>query len=196
MTRMCWSRYAKRRASARPGKQARWRWAALVVTVVALVTGCGAGQVSQTAQQVGATLGNGGSVGQIQLRDATFVFQPPIAGGSVYQPGQDAPLQLTIINEGTEPDRLIEVSSPVAAGGRVSPNAQVGPGQVLTAGYQQPLAVTPRPGTTGIEPALTGLREPIRAGLTYPVTFTFQRSGQLSLVLGVDNPLNPRTPQQ
>jgi copper(I)-binding protein len=196
MTTSLWCRYAKRRVAARSAQPTRWCWVALLTSAGALMSGCGAGQISQTAEQVAATLGNGGSIGQIQLRDAKFVFQPPIAGGSVYQPGQDAPLQFTIINEGTQPDRLLGVSSPIAGGGRVSPNAQVGPGQVLTAGYQQPLAAAPRPGTTKIEAVLAGLHEPIRAGLTYPVTFRFQRSGQLSLLLGVDNPMKPRTPQQ
>jgi hypothetical protein len=41
---------------------------------------------------------------------------------------------------------------------------------------------------------LTGLRDPVRAGLTYPVTFTFEQAGALAVPLPVDNPeaLPPR----
>jgi hypothetical protein len=40
--------------------------------------------------------------------------------------------------------------------------------------------------------ALTGLREPIRSGLTYPVVFGFERAGDLLLEVPVDTPDVPR----
>ncbi|MDQ3764543.1 MAG: hypothetical protein M3460_24200 [Actinomycetota bacterium] len=40
---------------------------------------------------------------------------------------------------------------------------------------------------------LTGLRVPIRAGLTYPVAFTFKHAGELRLELPVENPNIPRS---
>lgn len=35
---------------------------------------------------------------------------------------------------------------------------------------------------------LEGLTEPVRAGLTYPVVFTFADAGELRLPVGVENP--------
>jgi copper(I)-binding protein len=39
---------------------------------------------------------------------------------------------------------------------------------------------------------LTGLREDITAGPTYPVTFTFERAGQIQVPVPVQNPTGPR----
>jgi hypothetical protein len=43
--------------------------------------------------------------------------------------------------------------------------------------------------------ALTGLREPIRSGLTYPVVFGFERAGDLLLEVPVDTPDVPTDEQ-
>jgi hypothetical protein len=113
-----------------------------------------------------------------------------------YQPGQDVSLRLAIINEGVTPDRLVAVSSPAATSARVNPKIQLSPSRVTTAGYREPDIY---PDTNRIEIVLVKIREPIRTGLTYPVSFVFQNSGQLHLDIGVGSPPNPalrdRVPQ-
>lgn len=62
----------------------------------------------------------------------------------------------------------------------------------LTAGYPKSVAAVTLPDTTPVGLRLTDLKTPIRAGLTYPVVFTFARAGELRLRLWVDNPDQPR----
>ena len=62
----------------------------------------------------------------------------------------------------------------------------------LAAGYPKSVAAVTLPDTTPVGLRLTDLKTPIRAGLTYPVVFTFARAGELRLRLGVDNPDQPR----
>jgi hypothetical protein len=49
-------------------------------------------------------------------------------------------------------------------------------------------------GAAAISNTLVEVTEPLRAGLTYPVTFTFARAGELHVELPIDNPavLPPR----
>lgn len=175
---------------------------ALLVACALALVGCGVGQVSQTANQVTASGGAAGSVGSIQVRDAQFTWSGPVPGGTVYEPGDDAELQVTIVNDATTtlpdgvaaPDRLVAVSSPVASSGRIVGDARIPDGQTLTAGYDLPVASVTIPETGTAEITLIGLTEPIRAGLTYPVVFTFANAGELRLDLPVENPqaLPPR----
>lgn len=178
--------------------------AGVVVGTLILVlglAGCGAGQQAQTSNQVTATGGAEGRAGSILVRNAQFTFDGPIAGDTVYQPGDDAPLQVTIINDNTAtvddglaPDRLVEVSSPIATSGQIVGDAQIPDGQVLTAGYDEPASSFTPPGSTAVDITLVGLTAPVRSGLSYPVVFTFERAGELRIEVPVENPdaLPPR----
>lgn len=154
-------------------------------------TGCGAGQIAQTANHVTATNGAQGRVGPMLVRDAQLVGQPPVTGDTMHEPGADVPVRVTIVSHsvlGVGADRLVAVSSPSFTGGRVSGDTRIDVGGALTAGYDEPVSSVTTGGTQRIGITLTGLREPLRAGLTYPVTFTFERAGPLTLQLPVANP--------
>jgi periplasmic copper chaperone A len=185
------------RRPARPRTAAALTGAALVIVLA--LAGCGAGQLSQTAQQTTATGGANGQVGDIAVRDAQLRYDRPVPGGEVYAAGQDAPLQLTIVNEGATQDRLVAVTSPFATAVVILGETRIPGGQVLTAGFAgDPIAAVTLPKATPIEIVLTGLRAPVRAGLTYPVVFTFERAGTLTLPLPVENPeiLPPRASEE
>jgi hypothetical protein len=144
---------------------------------------------------VTATGGVGGQVGSIIVRNAQITYDGPVRGNEVYASGDTAPLQLTVINDATTTgaddmaaDRLIAVSSPIAASGRITGDARIPDGHVLTAGYDDPVASIALPSTTVVDIALVGLTEPVRAGITYPVVLTFERAGELRLELPVENP--------
>jgi copper(I)-binding protein len=78
--------------------------------LAALLTGCGAGQISQTATQVPAVNGASGSVGPIAIRDVQLA--PPNNAQQVYQPGSTARLIATIVNTGLSDDTLVKITSP------------------------------------------------------------------------------------
>jgi hypothetical protein len=58
-----------------------------------------------------------GRIGEITVADVEFLFTPPITGDEVYPAGATAPLSVTIVNHGRDPDRLVgsRVRSPRAA---------------------------------------------------------------------------------
>lgn len=152
------------------------------------------GPAAATAENVTMTGGANGRVGQLEVEDAQITFNPPVPGGQVYAPGEDAPLQVTIVNTGDEADRLTGVSSPAATSVGIVGETRLPGGQVLTAGYDDPIESITLPGATDIEITMIDLATPLRAGLTYPVTFTFEKAGELRLELPLENPdvLPPR----
>ncbi|MFC4854377.1 hypothetical protein [Actinophytocola glycyrrhizae] len=82
---------------------------AIGVSALLGIVGCSAGQVAQTAEMPPAVNGNSGQLGSLALRDVQVVFPE---SGEAYEEGDDAPLQLTIINSGNDGDELIGVTSP------------------------------------------------------------------------------------
>lgn len=82
----------------------------LGVSVAVLVTGCGAGQITQTASQVAAVNGASGTAGAIAVRDAQLAF--PSSANKYYSRGDNASVIVTIANSGAVDDTLTSVSSP------------------------------------------------------------------------------------
>lgn len=168
--------------------------AAGALALAAALGGCGTGQVAQTAEQVSTSGGAVGQSGSILVRDAQFTYDGPVPGDAVYQPGDDAVMQVTIVNEGRDADTLTAVRSPVATSGQIVGEARVPGDQTLTAGYDQPIAQVTLPYANAVDISLLGITEPIRAGMTYPVVFTFERAGEVRVEVPVENPemLPPR----
>jgi hypothetical protein len=59
---------------------------------------------------------------------------------------------------------------------------------VVCAWYAEPVASVEARDARAIEITLVGLTEPVRSGMTYPVTFTFEHAGSLALSLPVETP--------
>jgi copper(I)-binding protein len=162
---------------------------ALLLTPLA---GCGAGQLAHTAQIESVVDGTTARIGDISILDAQFLFTGPIPGDEVYQVGTNAPLHLTIVNSGDTPDRLIRVTSPIAASGVVLGPTTVSANGSLTAGQVGPVAGIELPDEDEAIIGLVELSTPIRSGLTYPVVFEFERAGQIAIPVPVDTPDLPR----
>jgi copper(I)-binding protein len=157
--------------------------------------GCGAGQHAQTAEQGLLSGGARGAAGSVVVRNARIVFTGPIPGDTVYRPGDDVPLQLSIVNEGDQPDRLVAVTSPIAADGFIVGDTVIPGGHTLVAGYDEPAADVTLPDQTEIDVTLTDVSTPIRSGLTYPVELDFARAGAVSLTLPVEVPADVLPPR-
>jgi copper(I)-binding protein len=84
---------------------------------VLLTASCAAGQNAATSQDKPAIDGSYASVRGMDLRGVA-VLTPP-AGSTAYLLGQDAPLTMVIINNGTSTDTLMSISSSVASGFQV-----------------------------------------------------------------------------
>lgn len=97
-------------------------------------------------------------------------LQLAAAPGGVWPAGAHVPLIGRMVNEGAEPDFLIDVSSPVADSGHVVPSSGQRPGIMLAPG--EPVKVG-QPAPVAI---LDGLHEPLRDGDFVEVTLTFTKA--------------------
>jgi copper(I)-binding protein len=154
------------------------------------LTACGAGQISQTATQAPAVNGVNAGVGDISLNNVHL--RAPQTSDYV-RPGDEAELLFVATNESPDqPDRLMSIRSDVGSA-PLRGDATVPPGGVLVAG--EPDGQTAA--LESVEPAepLTvdiSLTKPITNGLTYPFTFTFQRSGEVTVQVPISAGEEPR----
>lgn len=84
---------------------------------LALLTGCAAGQHAQTVEQTPAIDGVQAQAGTIAIR-AAGIAAPE--SGTSYAKGSDAELRMVLVNQGSQPDKLVSVSSPAATGAELS----------------------------------------------------------------------------
>lgn len=158
----------------------------LVLLGLIALSGCGAGAVSQTADQASGVNGAAGQVGRILVRNATIEFAGDLAG-EVYRQGRSAPLSMSLVNTGALADRLVSASSPAAASVQVMGDAVLPGNRSVTVGNNTGTPSQALAGRT-IAIKLVGLKQPVRAGLTYPVTLRFERAGEVTVAVPVDYP--------
>ena len=169
----------------RARRRARGLFPLLTIAVVLAVAGCGA-PTSQAPTFVKTRDSNYGQIGDVRLLHV-HVATPPRQG---WQPGDTAPLHLTLTNDGAEPVTLIGVSSPRAA--RVVREA--------TGRSTEEIAIRLEPGQTVSmqenDPerlALVGLADRMVSGVTVPVTFTLNTSEAVTLAVPAQASTQPRT---
>ncbi len=153
------------------------RIVACCAATLALV-GCSAGQITQTDHQVPAVDGASGDVGtSIALRDVQISY--PGNTNGAYPAGSTVPVLLTIVNQGSNTDELIAVTSPAASQAVVLGTTQIPPRTTVisTTGSTEPTS----PLVVGELRVLLITTQPLRAGLNTPVTFQFRNAGQLTL---------------
>ncbi|MFD4293527.1 hypothetical protein ACFWQG_09935 [Rhodococcus sp. NPDC058532] len=164
---------------------------ALAAAAAISLSACSAGQISQTATQVAAVNGNYANQGDISLRNVHIVY-PDSASEHSLEAGGTVALAFTAVNESEfQPERLTKITTDKAAsvtiagevGGRV-----IKPQTALSAGT--PDATVTDDGeqieSDIILVTLNDVAETVRPGLTVPVTFTFERSGEITVDAPVD----------
>ncbi|WP_433557206.1 hypothetical protein ACQPWY_35880 [Pseudonocardia xinjiangensis] len=112
------------------------------------------------------------------------------APGAPAAPGGAAPTTAG----GPTPSGAAVPSGTATPGGTAVPAPTTAPGRpAATTAAAPPPAPPAAPGSAReASIVLTGLREDIQAGPTYPVTFTFERGGVLQFNVPVENPTGPR----
>lgn len=98
------------------------------LALLAALSGCGTGQISQTARHQAGVNGAGGQAGPLMIRDAVFPF--PSDEQHFYPRGSSVPLQLTVVNTAGTPDRLAAVQSSVAGSVQLSGQTTI-PGRAV-----------------------------------------------------------------
>ncbi|MGY1635734.1 hypothetical protein ACI78V_03670 [Geodermatophilus sp. SYSU D00742] len=183
---------------------------ALLLSPIAL-TACSAGQVTQTVTQNRDKVGAEAQVGAITLRAVTVEY--PDEGR--YEVGDDAALDLAVVNTGNEADTLVGIEGEGFDGVLVSGQASASPAVPGSPSATPPetggaAATTTAPGTAtaGTEvdipvPAgstvfiggdgdltveLADLTEELTAGQSIELTFTFEQAGEVTVRAMVANP--------
>ena len=136
-----------------PRARAASRAAAPAAVLALALTGCGAGFEAQTYQERTVADVSNTAIGSLALRALSV---SPGSDGEL-KPGDDADVQLVVVNEGSEADSLVEVTSPVAESVDIV--------ETEGGGVVEELEV-PSLGTTGGSAGLVlrGITEELRAG--------------------------------
>ena len=172
------------RPSRRPARVAAC--AAALVAGLALA-GCSAGAVTQTDTTMTGVTGSQGQVGEMLVRDAAI--DPGTT--AVVPAGTTVTLRASLINEAPGGDRLVSVSTPYATTVTSQGVTQIPGDNALRLVGSDPGPVGPAPADTRIAATarivLGGVTQVLHAGPTYPVTFTFERAGAVTVPVPVQS---------
>ena len=154
------------------------------------LSGCGAGQVSQTATQEPAVNGTLATVGPIALRN---VHLRAAQTTDYVQPGSDAELLFVAANNSPDVnDKLLSVTTDIGTVS-LSGDTSVPANGVLVVGEPDG-QIAPLESAEKAEAvkAKVALSKPITNGLTYKLTFTFEKAGQTSVQVPISAGEQPR----
>jgi copper(I)-binding protein len=162
----------------------------LVALAVAVLTGCGAGQISQMATQEPAVNGNKVTLNNVALRD---IRMQAVQTGDFLQPGKTVDLVLVAVNQSPDvPDRLVGVTTDIGTV-TISGDARLPASGMLFIGTPEGQKVAPGPiGSSNAAKATVNLAKPISNGLTYNFTFNFEKAGQASVTVPISAGLGPQ----
>lgn len=134
-------------------------WVASIALLAAALSGCGAGQISQTANQKPAVNGNRLTINNVLLRDIRI---QAVQTSDFIQPGK-AVGSVTVAGDARLPaSGMLFVGTP--------------DGQIVAPG--------PLPSNQAAK-ATVNLTKPIANGLTYNFTFKFEKAGQGSVMVPI-----------
>ena len=162
----------------------------LVALVAALLSGCGAGQISQMATQQPAVNGNKVTFNNVALRD---IRMQAVQTGDLIQPGRTVNLVAVAVNQSPDiTDRLVSITSDIGTV-TVDGDARLPAGGMLFIGKPDGQNVAPGPlQSNNAVKATVALAKPISNGLTYDFTFNFEKAGQASVLVPISAGLGPQ----
>ncbi len=162
----------------------------LVALVAALLSGCGAGQISQMATQEPAVNGNRVTINNVAVRD---IRMQAVQTGDFLQPGRTVDLVAVAVNQSPDvPDRLVSITSDIGTV-NIAGDGRLPAGGMLFIGKPAGENVAPGP----LEPnnavnATVALSKPISNGLNYNFSFNFEKAGQASVMVPISAGLGPQ----
>jgi hypothetical protein len=157
--------------------------------IAAVLTGCGAGQISQMATQEPAVNGNKVSFNNVALRDVRIQATQT---GDLLRPGKTVDLVLVAVNQSPDvADRLLGITTDIGTV-TVNGDTHLPPSGMLFIGTPEGQKVAPGPlNSNSAAKASVSLAKPITNGLSYNFTFTFEKAGQASVLVPISAGLAP-----
>jgi copper(I)-binding protein len=144
-----------------------------------ILTGCGAGQISQTATQEAAVNGTSAGSKNIALRN---VHLQAVQTSDFIQPGQSVPLVFLAANESPDvDDKLVSITSDVGTVA-LAGDLSVPAGRALIVA---PKGEVQAMGSATPATAAVTLTEPITNGLMYNFTFNFEKAGATAVAVPI-----------
>ena len=168
------------------------RLVACCATVMLALAGCGAGQMAQTASQAAAVDGTNADLGALALRDVLIPY--PEDRNGTYPAGSDVPVQLTIINQTTNADTLVYLSTPAARRVLLEGTTTILAGMSVSGvtdhgGPATPIVAPVTPlDLDELRVVLVDTVRPVRPGLNIELTFVFQNAGPVTLSVPMGPP--------
>jgi hypothetical protein len=162
----------------------------LAALAAVVLSGCGAGQISQTAVQEPAINGNRITINNIALRDIRIQAKQT---NDFIQPGRSVELVLVAVNQSPDvADRLVGITSDIGSV-TVSGDGRLPANGMLFVGRPEGQNVAPGPmDSNTVSKATVNLAKPISNGLTYNFTFTFEKAGQGTVLVPITAGLGSR----
>jgi copper(I)-binding protein len=183
------NRFDYRVAKPRSARLAALAAAALIAA--GALSGCGAGQLSQTAQQESAVDGNAAVVNNVALRNVRI---EAAQNGDFLQPGATVDLMLVVVNQSSEGgDKLVGVTSDVGKV-TVTGDPTLPAGGVLFIGSpngQKKNSIDSVERADAVK-ATVELSKPITNGPNYDFTFNFEKAGSVTVPVPISAPVGPR----
>jgi copper(I)-binding protein len=168
--------------------------AACGLAAAVALSGCGAGQISQTATQEPAVNGTSAAVGDVALGN---IHLRAAQTTDYVEPGHD--VELLFVASNNSPDRndkLVSITSDIGTVS-IAGDTTLPAGGVLVVGEPdgQIASLESAKLAEGVE-ATVALTKPITNGLTYNFTFSFQQNGQTTVPVPISAGEAPRREQQ
>ena len=166
---------------------------ACALAVAAILSGCSAGQIAQTATQQAAVNGTSATVGDITLRNVHL--RAPQTSDYV-EPGSEVELLFVAAND--SPDTSDKLTSITSDSGTVSLSGDTSlpATDVLVVGEPDgQVAALEQAETADAAKAMVDIDKPITNGLTYNFTFNFEKAGEITVAVPISAGEAPRRDQ-
>lgn len=148
------------------------------------LSGCGTGQISQTAAQAPAVNGVSLTFNNVALRDVRI---QAVQSGDFLQPGRTVELVLVAVNQSPDiTDKLVDVSSDIGTV-TLSGDTRLPASGLLLIGSPHSHNIAALSGVESVNnaKATVALTKPISNGLTYNFTFDFEKGGKVSATVPI-----------
>jgi copper(I)-binding protein len=168
----------------------RFKLAACGLTAAVVLSGCGAGQVSQTATQQAAVNGTSANIGQIAVRNAHIRATQTT---DYVEPGREVELLFVASNDSPDVnDKLVSITSDLGTVSLTGNTSLPASGTLVVGAPDGQITALESVETAEAAKATVQLSKPITNGLTYNFTFTFEKSGQGTIAVPISAGESPR----
>jgi copper(I)-binding protein len=168
----------------------RFRLAACGLAAAVVLSGCSAGQVSQTATQEPAVNGTSANIGQISVRNAHLRVD---LTSDFVEPGSEVELIFVASNNSPDiNDKLVSITSDVGTVTLSGDTDLPATGNLVVGAPDGQIAPLESVETVDAAEAQLELTKPITNGLTYNFTFKFEKSGEGTFAVPISAGESPR----